>query len=49
MRVYAVLFCANGICNVFPEAYSSLEAAQRFIEKSGPLSEENPGDALLRR
>lgn len=36
MRVYAVLFCANGICNVFPEAYSSLEAAQRFIENRSP-------------
>lgn len=36
MRVYAVAFCANGTYHVSQEAYSSLEAAQRFIETRKP-------------
>lgn len=36
MRFYAVVFCANGTYKVLPEAYSSLEAAQRFIENLSP-------------
>ena len=36
MRVYAVAFCANGTYNISQEAYSSLEAAQRFVESRRP-------------
>lgn len=36
MRVYAVAFCANGTYHVSQEAYSSLEAAQQFIETRKP-------------
>lgn len=36
MRVYAVAFCANGTYNISQEAYSSVEAAQRFVETRRP-------------
>ena len=39
MRVYAVAVRADGIEKLSQEAYSSLEAAQRFIESRKPCPE----------
>ena len=39
MRVYAVAICYEGSEKLSQEAYSSLEAAQRFIESRKPCPE----------